>query len=93
MSAVNYFFLSQTCPNKIQKAVFSEPMVTYVISMESLHKVSRDCPERLWMLHPWRCSRPGWMGPWAAWSSTRSGGWWPCLWRVEVELDDPWGSF
>jgi len=31
------------------------------------------CPERLWMLHPWRCSRPGWMEPWATWSSTRSG--------------------
>jgi len=22
-----------------------------------------------------------WMGPWAAWSSTRCGGWWPCLWQ------------
>ena len=20
------------------------------------------CPEMLWMSHPWRCSRPGWMG-------------------------------
>jgi len=39
------------------------------------------CPERLWMPHPWRCSRPGWMGPWTAWSSIKCGGWWPCLWR------------
>jgi len=23
-------------------------------------------PEKLWMPQPWRCSRPGWMGPWAA---------------------------
>ena len=30
---------------------------------------------------PWRCSRPGWMGPWAAWSSIKCGGWWPCLWQ------------
>ena len=22
-----------------------------------------SCPERLWMPHPWRCSRPDWMGP------------------------------
>ena len=22
-----------------------------------------SCPERLWMRHPWRRSRPGWMGP------------------------------
>ena len=25
-----------------------------------------SCPERLWMSHPWRCSRPGLMGSWAA---------------------------
>jgi len=37
------------------------------------------CPDRLWMHCPWRCSRPGWMGPWAAWSSIKCGGWWPCL--------------
>ena len=24
-----------------------------------------SCLERLWMSCPWRCSRPGWMGPWA----------------------------
>jgi len=27
------------------------------------------CPERLWMPHPCRHSRPGWMWLWAAWSS------------------------
>ena len=37
------------------------------------------CPERLWMPHPWRRSWPGWMGPWATLSSTRSGVWLPCL--------------
>ena len=37
------------------------------------------CPEGSWMLCPCRCSRPHWMGPWATWSSARSGGWWPCL--------------
>ena len=26
------------------------------------------CPGRLWMPHPWRHSRPGWMWLWAAWS-------------------------
>jgi len=39
------------------------------------------CPERLWMPLTWRCSRPGWMGPWAAWPSNKCGGWQPCLWR------------
>jgi len=29
---------------------------------------------RLWMPHPCRHSRPGWMWLWAAWSA----GWWPC---------------
>uniref|UniRef100_A0A669QTQ2 Coiled-coil-helix-coiled-coil-helix domain containing 3 n=1 Tax=Phasianus colchicus TaxID=9054 RepID=A0A669QTQ2_PHACC len=27
------------------------------------------CPRRLWMPHPWRHSRPGWMWLWAAWSA------------------------
>ena len=31
-------------------------------------------------IHPWRCSRLGWMGPWAAWAGSTCGGWWPCLW-------------
>jgi len=43
--------------------------------------VGTGCPERLWMPCPWRWSMPGWMGPWAAWSSIKWGGWWPCLWR------------
>ena len=25
-------------------------------------EVLNSCPEGLWMPHPWRCSRPGWMG-------------------------------
>jgi len=25
-----------------------------------------SCPEKLGMPHPWRHSRLGWMGPWAA---------------------------
>ena len=29
------------------------------------------CLEKQWIPHPWRCSRPGWMGTWAAWF----GGW------------------
>ena len=33
------------------------------------------------MPHPWRWSRPSWMGPWATWSSIKCGGWWPCLWQ------------
>jgi len=34
-------------------------------------------PERVWMPRPCRCSRPGWMGPCAAWASIKCGGWWP----------------
>ena len=32
-------------------------------------------------VHPWRCSRPGWMWPWAAWSSIKWGGRWLCMWQ------------
>ena len=37
--------------------------------------------------HPWRCSRPGWMEPWATWSS-KWGGWWPCP-AGGLEIHDP----
>jgi len=33
-----------------------------------------SCPEKLWVPHPWRCSRLGWMVPRATWSSR----WQPC---------------
>ena len=28
------------------------------------------CPRSLWMSHPWRHSRPGWMWLWASWSGS-----------------------
>ena len=40
------------------------------------------------MPHPWRCSRPGWMGPWAAWA----GGGQPCPWQG-LKIEDLWGPF
>jgi len=46
----------------------------------------KGCPQRLWMPCPWRCSRPDWMGPWAAWPSIKRGGWWPCLWQGGLSL-------
>ena len=30
-------------------------------------EVLEQAAQRDWMPHPWNCSRPGWMGPWAAW--------------------------
>ncbi|KFU98841.1 U5 small nuclear ribonucleoprotein 200 kDa helicase, partial [Tauraco erythrolophus] len=38
------------------------------------------CPEKLWLPHPWQCSRPGWMGLWATWCSGRC----PCPWQGEL---------
>jgi len=51
------------------------------------YPVYTGCPEKLWIFHPWKCSRPGWMGPWATWSSKWEG-WWPCL-AGELEIHDP----
>ena len=31
------------------------------------------CPEKLWMPHPCRCSRLGWMRPWAVWAGGDRG--------------------
>ena len=47
------------------------------------------CPRRLWMPHPWKHSRPGWMWLWAAWS----GGWWPCAQQGGLKPDDYCGPF
>jgi len=30
---------------------------------QSVMRRWHSCPEKLWVPHPWRCSRPGWMGP------------------------------
>ena len=38
-------------------------------------------PEKLQMPSPWRCSRSGWMGSLATWSSTWHSGWQPCPWQ------------
>ena len=46
----------------------------------SMQKVVRPwhcCPEKLCVPHPWRCSRPGWMGPWATWAN----GWQSYQWQ------------
>ena len=45
------------------------------------------CQENLWLTPPWQCSRPGWMGLWAAWSSRRcpcslQGGWNEMVYKV-----------
>ena len=42
--------------------------------------------------HPWRCSRPAWMGPWAAWAgiNVEVGG--PVC-GGGLALHDPWGPF
>jgi len=39
------------------------------------------CPEKLWLPAPWQCSRPGWMGLWATWSSGRCPCWWQGGWN------------
>ena len=60
---------------------------------QSVVKHWNRLPRRLWMPHPWRHSRPGWMWLWAAWS----GGWRPCsVERVEgggLKPDDHGGPF
>ena len=61
--------------------------------LQSSRGAETGCPERLWMPRPWRCSRPGWMGPWAAWPSIKCGGRWPGMWGGRLELHDPWGLF
>lgn len=34
------------------------------IFTERVVKCWHRVPREVWVLHPWRCSRPGWMGCW-----------------------------
>lgn len=43
--------------------------------------------EKLWILHPWECSRPGCMEPWVTWSRGRC----PFLWQRGLKADDIYG--
>ena len=47
-----------------RRRIFTQSVVTHCTG----------CPRRLWMPHPCRHSRPGWMWLWAAWAA----GWRPC---------------
>lgn len=71
--------------------------------------IGTGCPEVMWIHHPWRCSRLGWIRLWAVWSSCRclcllEGSWirWPLwrslptqmiLWKGEAEVLNPWPAF
>ena len=56
-------------------------VTTIILEGKRVVRCWAGCPERLWMPRTWRCSRPGWMGPWAAWSSIKCRRWWPCVWE------------
>ena len=50
------------------------PLLSEAASLSSGHCQKGVGMLKLWMPHPWRHSRPGWMWLWAAWSA----GWRPC---------------
>jgi len=59
--------------------VFLEGRFTLHIKGKYFTKRVVRCWNRLEHPRPWRCSRAGWMGPLAAWSSIKCGGWQPWL--------------
>ena len=69
ISVIWYLLAFQLC--------FPCPILGGSFSLRGWWHNGTGCPGRLWMPHPWRHSRPGWMWLWAAWS----GGWQPCLWQ------------
>lgn len=46
----------------------------------------KGCPERLWIVHPWRHLRQGWMRLWTIWSSTWFSSWQHFLWQGSLNL-------
>jgi len=70
---------ARSMPRDMEKGIseinlFSRMLQTGQILTQRVMRHWTGCPRRLWMPHPWRHSRPGWMWLWAAWSA----GWWPC---------------
>jgi len=57
-----------------ENTVGDEGRTRIYLAFNYLGRTGTGCPRRLWMPHPWRHSRPGWMWLWAAWSA----GWRPC---------------
>jgi len=64
--------------------------VIIVLCTDSALSLSEECPfffdrlpRELWVPHLCRCSRPGWMGPWAGWFN----GWQPVhSWGLELRV-------
>ena len=63
----------------IRRKIFTQRLVTHLVGF----------PRRLWIPHPWRHSRPGWMSLWAAWSR------WLATLHIAggLKLDDHCGPF
>ena len=70
------FILNFNCISNVRLLALLNifPKLFLTCSMFSMHSAREIqirsheedfCPERLWIFHPWRCLRPGWMGPWA----------------------------
>ena len=45
------------------------------LKLSTLEQVGTGCPVRLWVPHPWRHSRPDWMGPRVGGSPAHSRDW------------------
>lgn len=73
---IPFFFFFEQYPYFVLIAV----LLSTNNCMNYWHRIDRTvCSKNLWMPCPWRCSKPDWMGPWAAWYSIRYGGWRPYL--------------
>jgi len=44
----------------------SESQVFHIMEFSEGGEAPALLPRGVWVPHPWRCSGPGWMGPWAA---------------------------
>lgn len=49
---------------KLKKGIFRAD-VRRCFSTERVSEALEQVVQRSWMTHPWRHSRPSWMGPWA----------------------------
>jgi len=53
---------------KLQEHKFCSDIRNKLFTMRVVRHWNRLL-EKLWMTHPWKCSRPAWIVLWATWSS------------------------